>query len=124
MMVSFNPVSNVRFRGLEQNEINDFLSRPGAYSYPAAAPAAVQPASKKSHSFVKGLFKLVLTAAALAAAAVAAHKYMPSVFKLEKTEGLEGWKKYAEYVTTPIAQFGKYVSDNCAALWNKISKKG
>ena len=124
MMVNFNPVANVRFRGVEQNtNVSDFLSRPGAFSTPTPDPATVKPAKKK-HSLLKGLFKLVFAAAAIAAASVVAHKYMPNVFKLEKTEGLEGWKKYAEYVTTPIAKFGKYVSDNCVALWNKVAKKG
>lgn len=122
-MVNFNPVSSVRFRGMEQqNNIDDFLSRPGAYSAPTANPAVQTP--KKKHGFLKGLFKLVAAAVVVAGAAVAAQKFLPNVFKLEKTEGLEGWKKYAEYVTTPIAKFGKYVSDNCVALWNKIAHKG
>ena len=122
MMINLNPVSAVRFRGVEtQNNVNDFLSRPGAYSNTTTPEA--QPTKKKSHKFLKTVGKLVLTAAVATAATVALRKYLPNVFKLEKTEGLTGFKKYAEYITTPIAKFGEYVKTEGLNLWNKVFNK-
>lgn len=119
MIINSNPVSAVRFRSAQpQNNVNDFLSRPGAYSNTTTPEA--QPAKKKSHKFLKAVGKLALTAAVVTAAAVALRKFLPNVFKLERTEGLTGFKKYAEYITTPIAKFGEYVKTEGLNLWNKV----
>ena len=117
MLVNLNPVSSVRFRGVEQNSVNDILNRPGAFSN-SEAPL-VAPQKKKSHKFLKTLGKLILTAGIVAGASVALHKFLPNVFKVTKTPDAKGVQKYVEYVTTPIAKFGKYILDKCSALFSK-----
>ena len=120
MLVNFNPaVSSVRFGN--GNNVNDILSRPGAFSRPDSAS---EPAPEKKKSGIgKKVLKLAVAAAVIAGGLVLLNKKFPSVFKTALDTNATGWKKYLDYVTTGIGKAGKYISDNCLKLWNKISPK-
>ena len=120
MLVNFNPaVSSVRFGN--GNNVNDILSRPGAFSRPDSAS---EPAPEKKKSGIgKKVLKLAVAAAVIAGGLVLLNKKFPSVFKTTLDSSATGWKKYLNYVTTGIGKAGEYISDNCLKLWNKISPK-
>ena len=120
MLISFNPaVSSVRFGN--ENNFNDLLSRPGAFSRPDSVAEPVT--DKKKSGIGKKVLKLAVAAAVIAGALVALRKGLPDIFKLEKDASLTGVKKYLEYVTTGIGKAGEYISEKCVSLWNKVVPK-
>ncbi len=122
MLVSMNPaVSSMRFGN--GNNVNDILSRPGAFTRPESTnePTVNAPAKKKS-GYGKKVLKLVVGAALIAGALVALRKNFPSIFKIEKNAELTGYKKYLEYATTGIGKAGEYIANKCSSLL-KVFKK-
>lgn len=132
MSMMVNRVSNVSFKA---NNAEEILSRPGAYAKPAPAPAGEQNNNNpqvKKHSAAKIILRTLATAAVVAFALFAAHKWAPETFnaakKFEDIKNLEGTgEKVKEYVTTTIAKGGKAIEDagikvaeGCKNLWNKM----
>lgn len=109
MSLSVGPVSrNVYFRGENPQSVEDFLSRPGAYSSPAPAQA---PAKKESkHTALKVIGGIVLAAAVIAGGLYGLKKGFPNTFKtIENLKELKGMEKVKGYLKHGVAKGGEFV---------------
>lgn len=130
MALTINPVSCVSFKSQNIDSIDDFLSRPGAFSRPEQI-VLNDPAPKKKHSFLKAAAGILVAAGVAAGALVGLHKGFPKVFDAAKSlEGLEGMKKFNAYITTGIAKAAQaiesgasWVVDSCNNGWKSIASK-
>ena len=129
MSLMVGPISNVSFRAQEApQEVEDILSRPGAFAKPAAP--ANQPAKKNNHTFLKVLAGTLIAAGIIAFGLHYLPKKFPEIFKVTENIGsIEGFMaKTKAYITTAIKKGGEFVdayADKATEIaknkWDKLS---
>ena len=120
MSLMVSPVSHVSFKGQDvapeqKSNIEDILSRPGAFAKPEQQIVNKPP---KKHSELKTILGIMVGAAVVAGALVGMKHAFPNTFKVVKDIkglNLEGLEKYKTYLTSSIAKGAEYVE--AGATW-------
>lgn len=133
MSLSVNRVcSNVSFRAqdAQAQNIEDILSRPGAYSRPESAAPGNSSQPSKKHKILKFVAGVLVTAGVVAGALYGLKRGFPEVFKAaENLKDLKGIEKVKGYLTTGVAKGAEYVETGaqwvartCATGWDQFLK--
>ena len=126
MSLMVSPVSRVNFRGSEaqavkpEQNIEDFLSRPGAYAKPEQTSSQK---TKSKHKFLKAAAATIVAAGIVAGVLVGLHKGFPNVFDSAKSlDGLKNLKKIQAYITTGVAKGAEYIEQGADWLITETPK--
>ena len=119
--VSFNPSSNVNFRG---DNFENLVNSPGAYARPAAdqPDEFVSANGKKKKGFGRKLFGFIGKLAIVAAAAFGLYKWKGATWLNKEAQGFGPKLKNA--LAKPGEWVDKYVVQKFKTLIQKIGKKG
>lgn len=133
MSLVVSPVSKISFRAqggetVSGSNVEDILSRPGAFAKPAESIKTES--SPKKHKFLKFVAGTLITAGVIAGALYGLKRGFPNVFKVtENLKDLKGTEKLKAYLTTGIAKGAEYVemgagwvARTCTDGWDKLLK--
>ncbi len=119
MSLTVSPISNVSFRAQEaaQQNVEDILSRPGAF----AKPEAVNQPAKKKHSFLKFVAGTLITIGIVAGGLYGLKRGL-NLEAVENLKDLKGMKMVKGYLTNGIVKGSEYVEKGAEFIVEQAQK--